>query len=438
MTTATKSSLYAGACALVLCVACAADSGSAKAGGSSGSGSAKAGGSSGSAAAGASGSGTGDAGSSAGGTAAAGNVATTGAAGAASNVVAGANVDAILKSSCAKSTVKSALLPSNLLFVLDRSGSMACNPPPTTLSPACESNPVRANTSAPSKWEITTKALVDAIKMLPSNATIGISYFSNDDSCGVDSTPSVPMLPNTQAQQSTISASLTNIMPAGGTPLVGATVLAYKHMHEAALAGNITGNEFVVLITDGQQSDQCNDPGVCTTAKECTDFLVNQEVPKAAGAGVGIRTFAIGVPGSEPARTVLSQIAQKGGTGKAGCDPQKGNCHFDMTMEADLSKALATALTDIAGQANACELSVPQPAKGALDLSLVNVVYTPGSGKAALLRQDAQKPCDTGADGWQYSTNNTKIRLCGAICDTVRGDTGGRVDVVLGCPIVVQ
>ncbi len=411
-------------CLIALCCACAADGSKANKG-SSGTGAAGAAGTAGA---------TVDSGS----PAAAGSSGGAATLDAGSNMAPGPNVDALLKGSCAKTTVKSNLLPSNILFVLDRSGSMACNPPPTTASPACETNPVRANAAAPSKWEVTTNALVDAIKLLPANATIGISYFSNDDNCGVNSTPSVPMHPNTQAQQSTISASLTNIMPAGGTPLVGATVLAYKHMHEAALAGDITGNEFVVLITDGQQSEQCSNPGTCSTAKECTDFLINKEVPKAAGNGVGIRTFAIGVPGSEPARTVLSQIAQKGGTGKAGCDPVKGNCHFDMTMETDLAKALATALTQIAGQTNACELSVPQPAKGTLDLGLVNVIYTPSGGNASLLLQDSGKPCDSGANGWQYSANSTKIRLCGAICKTVHDDAGGRVDVVLGCPAVVQ
>src|SRR5688572_7067409 len=42
------------------------------------------------------------------------------------------SAEQILKGGCATSTVSSALLPSNLLFVLDRSGSMLCNPPPTT------------------------------------------------------------------------------------------------------------------------------------------------------------------------------------------------------------------------------------------------------------------------------------------------------------------
>lgn len=348
----------------------------------------------------------------------------------------GPDVDAILAGGCAKSTVASALLPSNILFVIDRSGSMACNPPPTTDSAACELDPVRADAAKPSKWEITSEALLSAIKTLPATTTIGISYFSNDDNCGVHPTPNVQLAPNSAAQQSTIEASLTNITPAGGTPIVGATILAYKHMHDSALSGSIFGNEFVVLITDGQQSEQCSDETRCSGADACTDLLVNTEVPKAAGPGVGIRTFVIGVPGSEPARSVLSQIADKGGTAKPGCDASQGDCHFDMTMEADLGAALSSALEDIAGQTVTCELPVPVPEEGELDLGLLNVIYSPSDmSKARIVPQDNTAGCEAGANGWQYIENNTKIRLCGAICDTVRTDAGGRVDVVLGCPV---
>ncbi|HEX2679022.1 MAG TPA: vWA domain-containing protein [Polyangiales bacterium] len=348
----------------------------------------------------------------------------------------GPDVNAILAGGCAKATVASALLPSNILFVIDRSGSMACNLPPITDSAACEKDPKRANPSEPSKWEITSDALLAAIKTLPANATVAISYFSNDDNCGVHPTPSVPFAPNNLAQQSTIDASLRSIKPAGGTPLVGATILAYEHMHQQALAGAIFGNEFVVLLTDGQQSEQCSDTSRCTGAAECTDLLVNTEVPKAAGPGVGIRTFVVGVPGSEPARTVLSEIAMKGGTAKAGCDPTQGNCHFDMSKETDLGPALSAALKEIAGQTVTCELPLPEPAMGKLDLTLVNVIYSPSTqGSPKLVPQDKTKACDGGANGWQYTEDNTKIRLCGPICDTVRGDAGGRVDVVLGCPV---
>jgi hypothetical protein len=299
--------------------------------------------------------------------------------------------------------------------------------------------PARADDNAPSKWQITTQALTAAIQGLPASASVGLMYFSNDDECGVNSTPSVPILPNSRAQQDAIDKSMQSVEPGGGTPIVGATILAYAHMHQSALEGRIYGNEFVVLITDGAQSEACSYAARCQDAAMCTSLLVDEEVPKAAAPGVGIRTFVVGVPGSEPARTVLSQIAKQGGTALPGCDPQQGNCHFDMTMVTDLGAALSGALAKISGQAVSCELNVPKPDQGDLDPTLVNVVYAPGgAGDPVVVPQDTRAACDGGANGWRYSEDNSKIRLCGEICNTIRSDAGARVDVVLGCPSFLQ
>jgi hypothetical protein len=348
----------------------------------------------------------------------------------------GFNAEEILRGSCATSTVESTLLPANLLFVIDRTGTMACNPPPTTASSDCEMTPERADASLPSKWEITIDALLEAMHTLPGNASVGISYFSNDEACGVHRNPSVPLAENTATQQMAMENSLRSITPGGGTPLVGATILAYRHLHDLALAGSIAGNEFVVLLSDGEQSEQCSYEPRCADAASCYDLLLDEEVPKAAAPGVGIRTFVIGAPGSEPSREVLSTIASQGGTGKEGCDPAQGDCHFDMTTETDFGMALSEALTSIIGQAITCELEIPAPSDGEeLDLGLVNVVRTPSGDSPVLLRQDNRAACDGGADGWQYSEDNSKIRLCGPTCDAVMADDGGRVDVVLGCPV---
>lgn len=341
----------------------------------------------------------------------------------------------ILKDNCASASVQAELLPSNLLFVLDRSGSMNCNPPPTTGSEACEAKPERADMNSPSKWEITRDALNSAFKALPSSASVGLSYFSNDDACGVNSTPSVALAKRDDAQLAALEASLDQVRPNGGTPLVGATILAYKHLHALALDHKLEGNSFVVLLTDGQESDQCSDPDQCSDAQACTDLLTEREVPKAAGPGADIRTFVIGAPGSEPARAVLSQIALKGGTAPAGCDAAAGECHFDMTRQSNFGSALTRALTAITNTASNCELPLPKPEKMKLDPMRVNVVYTPGDGSPArVIPQDTRSGCDK-ADGWQYSADASKIQLCGEICSNVRTDASARLDVVLGCPV---
>jgi hypothetical protein len=232
---------------------------------------------------------------------------------------------------------------------------------------------------------------------------------------------------------STIS-TLSLTPPTGPTPLVGATLLAYDYLHTSALNGVVSGNSYVVLITDGQQSDACSDMKQCNNAEECSELLI-RKAAIASGPGVNIRTFVIGVPGSEVGRTMLSRLAKAGNTAPSNCVLEQGNCYFDVTRDVDLSSALQGALQKIAGQTLTCELEVP-PHEGALDVSLLNVVFTPHEGRVRVIPVSSSLPCDSGADGWQYDTTKQLIRLCGNSCTSVRNDRGGRIDVVLGCPVI--
>jgi hypothetical protein len=162
--------------------------------------------------------------------------------------------------------------------------------------------------------------------------------------------------------------------------------------------------------------------------------LVEQEVGKAAGPGVGIRTFVIGVPGSINARTVLSTIAKEGLTAPADCEPSTGRCHFDMAEEQDFSDELASALEQIVGRALTCELPLPDVED--LEPELLNVVYSSSLGvPPRVIPRDDTKPCDDGAQGWQYLPDGESIRVCGSVCEEARKDRAGRMDVVLGCPV---
>ncbi|HMJ57371.1 MAG TPA: vWA domain-containing protein [Polyangiaceae bacterium] len=330
---------------------------------------------------------------------------------------------------CASSTVKADLLPSNLLFVIDRSGSMNCNLPPVTSSSACEAKPERADPMRPSKWEIIRDALKSSFASLPSTASAGISYFSNDDECGVQSAPSVAVKAVDATQIAALNASLDAMKPAGGTPVVGATILGYKHLHQQL---NLTGNDFLVLLTDGSES--------CTPAD--VTGLVSTQVPNALS--VGIRTFSIGVPGSEAARGLLSQIAFAGDTARsATCDhsgsKDVGDCHFDMTTSQDFAGDLRLALGTITGKALTCTFEVPPgPAGLPVDRDKLNVNFTPGGGSAVPILQDNTAPCDQGADGWQYTDSDTKITLCGPTCAKVKSDSGARIEIVLGCRTVIK
>jgi hypothetical protein len=367
-----------------------------------------------------------------------------GAAGAAGASAAGSNAivirsalnpQLVLDSSCYKNSFNSPIVSSNLLFVVDRSGSMVCNPPPITSSEKCEAEGLRADFGTPSKWQLTSSALAAAINALPDTSSVGVSFFSNDNQCGVSSIPNVPLGKAVKPQLSAIQSSLAGIAPDGATPLVGATMLAYNYLQSAAQSGAISGNSYVVVITDGEQSDKCSDTTYCGNAAACSELLI-QEGARAASPEVNIRTFVIGVPGSEHGRTMLSRLAHAGGTASAKCVPEQGDCHFDVTREADLSSALTRALQTIAGRALTCDFDVPKDGANSVDLTRLNVVYTPHGGAARVIPQDLSAPCDRGADGWQFDTEKQLIRLCGNTCTAVLNDRGANVTVVLGCPVI--
>src|SRR5262245_52213523 len=62
--------------------------------------------------------------------------------------------------------IEASLRPTNVLFLVDRSGSMNCNLPPATTSVQCEQMPMKADPAQLSKWEIVRGVLKAAIAQL--------------------------------------------------------------------------------------------------------------------------------------------------------------------------------------------------------------------------------------------------------------------------------
>jgi len=344
--------------------------------------------------------------------------------------------DAGTPQSCAASEQQAVLIPANLLFLIDRSGSMNCNPPEgdSALNELCKTHPAKEDLNLPSKWEVTRDALRGALDSLADkpNVSVGISVFPkphDTENCLVAEAPDVAIERLDSAHRASIDTFLDGVAPRGDTPIAGTTILGYKYLSEHIRSGELTGNTFVVLFTDGAET--------CDTSY--LGQLVDRDVPLATR--FNIKTFVIGAPGSEDGRALLSQVAFNGLTPRtASCDhsaasASAGDCHFDMTTSTDFAGELATALQAIAGDASlSCQLDIPRnPSGGGVDLNQVNVTFTPGSGDVvSVLRDD--RACDSEAQGWQYSADGTKIVLCGTICDQARSDAAGEVKIELGCP----
>lgn len=329
---------------------------------------------------------------------------------------------------CATAKIEAKRAPANILFIVDRSGSMNCNPPPTTSSSTCETTPTTADPNLPTKWYTTKEALKKAIAKMPKEDSAGITLFNVDNTCGVVSTPNVAVKKVDDQQLVDLASLLDGVSPEGLTPIVGAVTLGFNHLH----TNTFVGKKYIVLITDGKE----------TCAEGMVDNFLTSTVPNALS--VGIRTFVIGAPGSEPARSLLSRIAFEGGTASSptckhtALPADIGDCHFDLTDPSlDLSVALGQALDKVSRDALTCEYDVPTSETGTVDLAKVNVVYTPANGAPQTIPQDTSKECQS-ADGWRYSPDGKRITLCGPSCEKLKADTTGSVSIQLGCQTVVR
>ena len=334
---------------------------------------------------------------------------------------------------CAATTVTATLTAANLLFLIDRTGSMNCNPPPVQTTQECDSSPVKKDVNQPSKWEVTRDALTAAWQGLQNTdplPSVGVMLFNNDDYCGFPTAPDVAVGGLSAPHLNELVLNLNTVTPKGSTPIIGATMSAFQYLWTNA--ATFEGNKFVVLLTDGAET--------CDLQASSKAFLIQKALEATT---VGVKTFVLGAPGSESERAFLSQIAFAGGTAAdptcdhSGSAPDVGDCHMDMTLPGmNFATELQSNLEAISGQALSCEFDVPdtEPGDPPIDYNKVNVLYTHGDGTDETIPQDANLDCsDPANEGWQYADGKTKIVLCGGACAAVKADNQASISIQLGC-----
>jgi hypothetical protein len=323
---------------------------------------------------------------------------------------------------CAEGSGTADAIPAVVQMVVDTSGSMDWVP----------GTEMRAGRGQQSKWDITSQALKDAVAKLPSSVAVGLNFYPNtrDDMPCINNRIAlkIALLGNANSTQRTnFDRAVDAAGPQGGTP----THAAYRFGEKAVADSPLTGQKFVLLITDGIPTRTLTCEGDGMTAVDSQPLIDEVGMDLAMH---GVKTFVIGSPGSEDARTDLSKMATAGGTATAGCsDSGPTYCHLDMTTAKDFAAALAAGLAQIAGQISTCEFAIPPAPPGkTLDPKRVNVLYTHGDGTQSSILHDGTDMC---AAGWKYDddTAPTKITLCGADCDAVKADQGAKVDVIFGC-----
>lgn len=322
---------------------------------------------------------------------------------------------------CAGQNAGAESAPTVLSLLVDTSGSM--------------------NDDAPgargSKWTVTRSAVLEALRGMPEDTSVGVIFYPNVPNN--DTQPCIrrrtavgiaELAGNNSQQRQRISRAFQGQSPEGGTP----THDAYEYALSDMSGTRAVGERFIVLITDGipTYSLGCVGDGQADDPVDSTPLV---DAARAAAAQ-GVRTFVIGSPGSDDARGSLSRMAEAGGTGTAGCSHDGPNyCHFDMTRERDLGAGLTNALGIIAGVALGCRYAVPLPPDGALlDPGKVNVLFTPPQGPEELIGQSLEGNC---SEGWQYTDDQTQIRLCSNTCERVQASEGS-LSLQFGCTTLLR
>jgi len=263
---------------------------------------------------------------------------------------------------------------------------------------------------------------------LPDSLAVGLMHFPNPNTGCAPTDPlvNVGLLSTTRAN---ISTQLQSLVPEYITPTRDAVRSAI-----AQVATRTEDNRYVILATDGAATVCLGCDASCANAGKVpaseSDALV-ADVKNALDTQ-GIRTFVIGVPGSQTYRSELSRVAQAGGTARAMDCTTTGPvyCHYDLTdATVNFGALLSDALKAIGGSVLACEFAVPTTTD--FDPDKVNVRLT-GESSSTDLKRDPKE-----SNGWNYSQDGKTIRLFGGACDAAKQVKSGKIDIVYGCPTQV-
>ncbi|MBN2577078.1 MAG: VWA domain-containing protein [Deltaproteobacteria bacterium] len=335
--------------------------------------------------------------------------------------------------SCGTSPFSASNRAVSILLVIDRSGSMA--------------EPYGADQS---KWTVLQLALATALDAAKKSISFGLELFPYSD----DPNPYVCALAQGSASiqvpvgpgETTVPQILARLQkePAGGTPTAAALANAYDFF----VSGEgqfLAGDKYVLLATDG--GPNCNANHAPCDATTCTTNLDGQcpapdggappnccELPNNLGvifcvddqetanqlarlAAAGIKTFVIGLPGTEAYASYLDAFAAAGG----GVNPNAPPLYFKVDASGGVA-GLAAVFSSITKELiTTCRF---QLAADPPDVNLLNVEI------------DGVPIPQLGPDGWvlDTSTSPPTVVIKGATCEQVQIKGAESAQIIYGCP----
>ncbi|PKN47164.1 MAG: hypothetical protein CVU63_06720 [Deltaproteobacteria bacterium HGW-Deltaproteobacteria-20] len=335
---------------------------------------------------------------------------------------------------CGGQTVVGDPIVTNLLVVIDRSGSMKQTP----------------TGFVDNKWDTMVGSLKTALEGIQGEMNIGLLFFpdasvASVSGCGMsegddvlisidEGTVTVPLI------ASELDKAAND--PDGNTPTADALALAHRYF-TVGPGSSLTGEKYVLLALDG--GPNCN-PDITCAAASCTTNIDRSVLDPTASAcpidpasccdsapeaclddtattaqvsalsNEGIPTFVVGIPGSDLYANVLDSLAVAGGVPASTTSPK----YFEVSDPDALTQTLIEITRALV---KTCEF---QLAETPPDPDKVNV-YVDGE----VLPQD-------GPDGWHYDNSTTPptIVITGATCDELETTGAESVTFEFGCPTI--
>jgi len=182
----------------------------------------------------------------------------------------------------------------------------------------------------------------------------------------------------------------------------------------AACIPNLEGQAFDGGIC-GQDGDCC-DPALFgpNAHANCIDDSASESVIEEL-AELGMRTFVVGMPGSETYAGVLDRLAAAGGTARDDAETS----YYSVRDAADLVGSLASIGSEVSLDCSIrLEHAPPDP-------DLLNVYFD-------------NDPVDFDPEqGWSYA-GDALIELNGSACDVLLSGVVDQLQVVAGCPTIIK
>ena len=366
-------------------------------------------------------------------------------------------------SGCGHDTTPADLTRVNILFLLDKSGSMGDSVTGGWSNAASRWNPVVTTLDAFFNDPNST-GLWASLSFLPADGDITSACKVTSYSSGSSSIKVPLTLLNDTGRQTFLSRlcdpSLPQtppcIVPAGGTPTRPALQGTINYMN-AIPATTPPSRNVIVFLTDGEPGFGYQPPGtsIVNGLNSCDDLNNSACLAacNAAPAGSSCGDIPPCTPGQaevDAVATVIQSAPPKSiyifGVGELSSATMgewataSGNPAVALQglSGADAAAAFKAGLQAIQKSYIPCNIPVPKPAaSGAnVDTTKVNVDYINGAGKDTPLYQD-QGCTQTGAGqyGWEYDNVSapTLIKLCPAACAMTQSDPNGKIQTILGC-----